>query len=73
MIWLIYQLDRKSGKRMYVTNIQGSGIGHYSGPNELKSAYKWDDLAEAQSTVEWLNDPETFYGLQTPHMIEERS
>jgi hypothetical protein len=72
MSWIIYQLCRDDGKRMYVTDICEGSVGHYSGPGELDQACEWDEKVDAQQTLDWLNDPETFYGPQTPHVLEEK-
>lgn len=72
MTWIIYQPCRDDGHRMYVTDISEGSVGHYSGPGELNQACTWDEQADAQRALDWLNDPETFYGPQTPHFLVEK-
>jgi hypothetical protein len=68
MTWVIYQ---EGSQKMYVTEIDGYSVGHFGGPGALREAVEWDDKADALKALEWLNDPETFYGPQKPHVLEE--
>lgn len=72
MSWIIYQLDPEKGNRMYVTDIYEGSVGHYSGPGELNQACEWERQEDAQRALDWLNNPETFYGPQTPHVMVEK-
>lgn len=66
----IYRQDEEG--QQYVTHI-GDGVGYFSGPGELEEAAKWDSEEKANEALEWLNDPETFYGTPAKHFIQELS
>lgn len=72
MSWLIYKSDPESSQRLYVTGKQEGCVGYFGGPGALDEAHEWDDKAAAARALEWLNNPETFYGPQELHVLEEK-
>lgn len=67
-LYMIYRQDEDGPA--YVTD-GPFGVGYFSGPGELEEACKWKVLEDAKGVLDWLNDPETFYGEPQQHFIQE--
>jgi hypothetical protein len=72
MSWIIYKIDPDGGHKLYVTDIYEDSVGHFGGPGAQEEACEWKDQADAQRALDWLNDPETFYGQQATHILEHK-
>lgn len=67
MGFIIYREDEEGPQ--YVTHI-GDGVGYFSGPGELDEAAEWGSEKKAKEALEWLNDPETFFGKSNQHFMK---
>lgn len=69
MMFRIYQ--EITGVRHYVTHVIHDEVGLFGGPGAEKQAATTSDPEHANALLEWLNDPETFYGDAQPYILEE--
>lgn len=61
-----------TGVRHYVTHVMHNEVGLFGGHGAEEQAATIDDPEHAKALLEWLNDPESFYGTMTsPYVLEE--